>query len=86
MNIKSLALRALAEARGVPCFEASPVPIGTITEIDDIRAVSGTLAPCGSHHCAGCYEIDGRRRIHPAKCSGVYLAQQVLSTERQTPK
>ncbi len=33
-----------------------------------------SLAPCGSPHCAGCYEIRPGRRIHPPKASHDWLA------------
>lgn len=30
------------------------------------------LAPCGSPHCAGCYDVDDGRKIHPPKCGEDY--------------
>ncbi len=30
-------------------------------------------APCGSHHCAGCYEIEPGKWIHPPKSSQEWL-------------
>jgi hypothetical protein len=30
------------------------------------------LAPCGSPHCAGCYDVGDGRRIHPPKCGEKY--------------
>ena len=32
-----------------------------------------TLAPCGSPDCAGCYEVESGRRIHPPKPSQEWL-------------
>jgi hypothetical protein len=29
------------------------------------------VAPCGSSHCAGCYDV-GERKIHPPKCGENY--------------
>jgi len=34
---------------------------------------SGSLAPCGSSNCAGCYEVASGVRIHPPKCGEDYL-------------
>jgi hypothetical protein len=30
------------------------------------------FAPCGSPHCAGCYEVAPGVRIHPPKCGEDY--------------
>ena len=30
------------------------------------------LAPCGSEHCAGCYDVGDGKKIHPPKCSEDY--------------
>jgi hypothetical protein len=38
-----------------------------------LRKPSG-LAPCGSPHCAGCYDVGDGRRIHPPKCGEKYRA------------
>lgn len=32
----------------------------------------GQLAPCGSPHCAGCYDVGEGRKIHPPKCGEDY--------------
>ncbi len=32
-----------------------------------------SLAPCGSPRCAGCYEVELGRRIHPSKASREWL-------------
>lgn len=33
----------------------------------------GDLAPCGSPHCAGCYDVGDGRKIHPPKCGQDFL-------------
>jgi hypothetical protein len=33
----------------------------------------GDLAPCGSPHCAGCYDVGEGRKIHPPKCGKDFL-------------
>ncbi|MGD0126375.1 MAG: hypothetical protein ABSF46_13515 [Terriglobia bacterium] len=40
------------------------------------------LAPCGSPQCAGCYELEPGRRIHPPRSSPHWLAW----LERWQPK
>jgi hypothetical protein len=37
----------------------------TIAERDEI-------APCGSAHCAGCYEVGDGKKIHPPKIGKAY--------------
>ena len=32
-----------------------------------VEIVPATAAPCGSPHCAGCYDIGEGRKIHPPK-------------------
>ena len=34
---------------------------------------NGDLAPCGSPHCAGCYDVGDGRKIHPPKCGESFL-------------
>lgn len=36
-----------------------------------LREGSG-LAPCGSQHCAGCYDVGDGRKIHPPKIGEDY--------------
>lgn len=31
------------------------------------------LGPCGSPHCAGCYDVGDGRKIHPPKCGTDFL-------------
>lgn len=31
------------------------------------------MAPCGSPHCAGCYDVGDGRKIHPPKCGTDFL-------------
>ena len=33
----------------------------------------GELAPCGSPHCAGCYDVGDGRKIHPPRCGEAFL-------------
>jgi hypothetical protein len=35
---------------------------------------SRKVAPCGSPHCAGCYEVAPGVRLHPPKASPAWLA------------
>jgi hypothetical protein len=31
------------------------------------------MAPCGSPHCAGCYDVGEGRKIHPPRCGEDFL-------------
>ena len=31
------------------------------------------LSPCGSPHCAGCYDVGDGRKIHPPRCGENFL-------------
>ena len=31
------------------------------------------LSPCGSPHCAGCYDVGDGRKIHPPRCGESFL-------------
>lgn len=33
------------------------------------------IAPCGSVHCAGCYDVGDGRKIHPPTVDPKYLAR-----------
>ena len=37
------------------------------------QAQTNELAPCGSTHCAGCYDVGDGRKIHPPKIGEDYL-------------
>jgi hypothetical protein len=72
------ALRALAAIGAVrPML---PEPSREMREPADrasanpVKAESGTSAgaPCGSPHCAGCYDVGDGRKIHPPKCGEEY--------------
>jgi hypothetical protein len=39
-----------------------------------LKALRSGLAACGPPHCAGCYDVGDRRRIHPPKCGEKYRA------------
>ena len=44
------------------------------------------LAPCGSPKCAGCYEVESGKSIHPPRVAGVRVRTELqrLSPEAQT--
>lgn len=73
-SIKSLAMTVLQRHSAVPVQsqpfeprEAAGKPRETAT------ANPSKLAPCGQPHCAGCYEVESGRRIHPPKPSEDWL-------------
>ena len=71
----SLAMKAArvvesAEERPVP---SSPAPAAPRPSVETGRPQPGALAPCASPHCAGCYEVEPGRKIHPPKCGQDYL-------------
>jgi hypothetical protein len=68
-SIKSLALNVLAR-RLTPAPDVQQRP----KIIVDAGHFKGTIAPCGSPHCAGCYEASLGVRIHPPKCGEDYRA------------
>jgi hypothetical protein len=69
-SIKSLALSVLArKASPAPAIQKCPKPL-----IDAGRLTGQATAPCGSPHCAGCYEVGPGVRIHPPKCGKEYRA------------
>ena len=72
------ALQALAEIGAVraPVIRtsatvASPVPISQAVPAETI-VESDELAPCGSSHCAGCYDVGDGKKIHPPKSGKDY--------------
>lgn len=40
-----------------------------------IRFLAGNMALCGDSECAGCYEVEPGKRIHPRKVSEAWLQQ-----------
>ena len=88
VSVKSLALRVLREMatrRGVQ--EVCPTPAvharqgaGQDTGAREVRREG--LSPCGSAHCAGCYDVGDGKKIHPPKCGEKYRKWQ----ERWQPK
>lgn len=68
------ALRALAEIGAVrtPTPKPPSVEPGRFTENSDKSAKIAALAPCGSAHCAGCYDVGDGKKIHPPKCGEEY--------------
>jgi hypothetical protein len=68
VNIKSLALKVLEAAKDVPSWYPGKTIDGTKTECEaPSSATTSSLPPCGSPHCAGCYEVEDGKRIHPPK-------------------
>jgi hypothetical protein len=59
--------RALAALRAISKPELSHA-----SEADPPRPLEAT-APCGLPHCAGCYEVEPGRRLHPPKSSEEWL-------------
>jgi hypothetical protein len=44
------------------------------TKNGPMQHFSDKVAPCGSPHCAGCYDVGDGRKIHPPKSSPEWLA------------
>lgn len=51
-------------------------PEGELTATDPVD--DDVVAPCGSPHCAGCYDLGDGRKIHPPK-AGMNHAEAVAS-------
>ena len=71
-------LRERSQPREIQ-FSSFPDPISRKTEkLEGCQAARGANAeekpaiPCGSPHCAGCYEVAPGVRIHPPKCGEGY--------------
>jgi len=58
-----------AETRAVPARASAPCPVA-----QSEPRTRENQAPCGSQHCAGCYEVAPDVRIHPPKCGENYRA------------
>jgi hypothetical protein len=62
--------RALDYALLVRIRDAKP---GILEALQNRRwEIEPDSAPCGSPHCAGCYEVSPGVRIHPPKCGEEY--------------
>jgi hypothetical protein len=73
-SIKSLAMTVLQRHSGVPVQSQPLEPRETSGKPRETVTVNPSkLAPCGQAHCAGCYEVDSGRRIHPPKPSADWL-------------
>jgi len=68
-SLKALALSVLAAGKAVPRRPMGLPPQGTGPEDCSNTQKHGGEAACGSLHCAGCYEVEPGKRIHPPKCS-----------------
>jgi hypothetical protein len=51
-------------------FPSFPTPI--VRETEKLKSPQSSKTPCGSPHCAGCYEVAPGIRIHPPKCGADY--------------
>lgn len=57
------------ETRAVPARASAPSSV-----IQSELRTCENQAPCGSPHCAGCYEVEPGMRIHPPRCGEEYRA------------
>lgn len=79
-SVKSLAFRVLQEvaarnSRRMGCPTAASTP-GQDAGQDTgaLKPQREGVSPCGSPHCAGCYEVGDGKMIHPLKCGEEYRA------------
>jgi hypothetical protein len=56
-----------------PASRTGPPEAKTVVTDVDTPASAPGLAACGRSHCAGCYEVEPGRRIHPPKPSREWL-------------
>jgi hypothetical protein len=42
-------------------------------EVIAVLRKRSALAPCGSPHCSGCYDVGDGKKIHPPKCGESFL-------------
>ncbi len=82
-SLEARGIRFRVEGEKVKALIPDPAPPDIIQAIEslrpyktEVRAVleSKSRAACGSTHCAGCYEIEPGRRIHPPKATRDWLA------------
>lgn len=81
------ALQALADIGAVRMTETriSPVvPPACSSRAMPAKATieQDQLAPCGSSHCAGCYDVGDGRKIHPPKSGKAYQKGTEESSKR----
>ena len=73
-SIKSLAMTVLQRHSGVPDQSQPLEPRETSGKPHEtVTAHPSKLASCGQPNCAGCYELEPGRRIHPPKPSEDWL-------------
>jgi len=65
-SLKALALSVLAAGKSVPLHTSALPTHGTGTDSPNPQKPNA-VAACGSPHCAGCYEVEPGKRIHPPK-------------------
>jgi hypothetical protein len=54
--------------------ESRPTPVSARVRVTRMEeSEHGELAPCGSPHCAGCYDVGNGRKIHPPRCGEEWL-------------
>jgi hypothetical protein len=63
---KTTSTAVRADGGGLPRAKSPTVPA-------DIPATAPSLSACGQPHCAGCYEVEPGRRIHPPRPSQEWL-------------
>jgi len=79
-SVKSLALRVLREMETrTSVVEDCPKNPGALGQADaqdtgELYVGPKKVAPCGSPHCAGCYEVGDGKKLHPPKCGGTCRA------------
>lgn len=69
-----LALAAINSARNPEIRQAAVRGTTTPAATHVGRPKAEKLAACGSHECAGCYDVGEGRKIHPPKCGDDYQA------------
>ena len=63
----------VVEHEGIACFEKESKSIKARATLQTDAPAADGLAPCGSPHCAGCYEAEPGVRIHPPKCGKFWI-------------
>jgi len=67
------AVRALAALNTGRVTETRTGPAPVHAPVSQAReSKDGEVAPCGSAHCAGCYDVGDGKKIHPPKIGEDY--------------
>ncbi len=84
-SLEAVGVRFRIDGEKVKAKLPEPSPPGVLEALETLRArrseviallrerPNQSLAPCGSPRCAGCYEVEPGRRIHPPKASRDWL-------------